>query len=292
MNIIETLNEIGGITYDYTKIIRRQSLPNYDLTFSMHETNRENIRQKLRNGEKVAVVFNIGHHSNRKNELPTKFMRFPVFPGDDSDLRFLDRKLANRHNGGLVIGLRAKGDALSDTSGFVVHRGDKDILSREQHILHNPYHSYISLEGLKNKIVVDNDTIQAYIEKAMDSIHYKLFSKPDSNPKTNKSVKLGYLTLILHLAPSTESRIVNLCPMASKGCAAACLYHAGAVHLLVNKVRGRIVKTHLWANHRNWFIKKLVKETETWYNYAKKRGLKLAIRLNGTSDIQWEKIKI
>jgi hypothetical protein len=37
---------------------------------------------------------------------------FPVINGDETDLRFLDAK-------GVIVGLRAKGKARKDTTGFV-----------------------------------------------------------------------------------------------------------------------------------------------------------------------------
>jgi len=51
----------------------------------------------------VAVVF---------DRLPEEYMGKPVFNADDTDLRFLDPK-------GVILGLKAKGRAKKDTSGFV-----------------------------------------------------------------------------------------------------------------------------------------------------------------------------
>jgi hypothetical protein len=55
-------------------------------------------------GGNVAVVF---------NELPETYLGKPVINGDESDLRFLDPK-------GVIVGLKAKGKAIKDDSGFVV----------------------------------------------------------------------------------------------------------------------------------------------------------------------------
>jgi hypothetical protein len=51
----------------------------------------------------VTVVF---------DKIPTEYMGKPVFDADDTDLRFLDPK-------GAVLGLKAKGRARKDTTGFV-----------------------------------------------------------------------------------------------------------------------------------------------------------------------------
>ena len=56
-------------------------------------------------GMNVAVVF--------KKELPDTYFGKKVINGDDTDLRFLDEK-------NVIVGLKAKGKAKKDTSGFVV----------------------------------------------------------------------------------------------------------------------------------------------------------------------------
>jgi hypothetical protein len=92
--------------YDYTKIANRRNLPkNYHLTFSLAESNDSQAKMALKNGMNVAVVF-------RTAEYPKTFMETPVVNGDDSDLRFLDPK-------GVIVGLKAKGKAKRDDSGFV-----------------------------------------------------------------------------------------------------------------------------------------------------------------------------
>lgn len=91
--------------YDYTKRTDRKDLPsNYHVTFSLSEDNDEAAKEALKNGMNVAVVF--------RDELPETFWGYPVYDGDDTDLRFLDPQ-------GHVIGLKAKGSAKKDTSGFV-----------------------------------------------------------------------------------------------------------------------------------------------------------------------------
>lgn len=98
--------------YDYTKNVQRMhafldgKLPsNYSITFSRSETNEAQCLEVLKRGGNVAVVF--------RKQLPTHWNGFPVINGDENDLRFLDPK-------GVVVGLKAKGKAKSDTSGFVV----------------------------------------------------------------------------------------------------------------------------------------------------------------------------
>lgn len=111
------------------------------------------------------------------------------------------------------------------------------------------------------------------------------------NAKTIKGESLGYLTGILYLAPHKQSGI-NTCPMASKGCASACLFTAGhaAIRPFINE--SRIQKTLNFFNNRDSFLNDLRLSIERINRLAKKQGLKPAIRLNGTSDIQWERFGI
>jgi len=98
--------------YDYTKVLNRLSKPlptNYSLTFSRSGHNDIECDAAIRMGANVSVVFAI----SKKSPMPTTWNGAPVFDGDDTDARFLDPK---KH----VIGLRAKGKAKYDTSGFVV----------------------------------------------------------------------------------------------------------------------------------------------------------------------------
>lgn len=96
--------------YDYTKLPNRRNIPdNYHLTFSRSESNDDHIPTALDHGMNVAVVFD----TKKKHSLPKNYMDLPVIDGDVSDLRFNDPK-------GSVVGLRAKGDAKKDDSGFVV----------------------------------------------------------------------------------------------------------------------------------------------------------------------------
>jgi hypothetical protein len=100
--------------YDYTKVLNRlsKSIPhNYHLTFSKSEVNDDACISALRLGFNVAVVFN----TKKGHPLPESYMGYPVYSGDETDVRFKDPK------GGFIIGLIAKGDAKKDESGFVVN---------------------------------------------------------------------------------------------------------------------------------------------------------------------------
>lgn len=112
----------------------------------------------------------------------------------------------------------------------------------------------------------------------------------DGNAKTVKGKKKGYVTGILYLAPSNLSGR-NVCPNASDGCRAACLYSAGR-GAYQNVKNARLRKTNLFFSHREDFVKQLVVDIETFHRRVSKKGFKFTVRLNGTSDIPWENVKI
>jgi hypothetical protein len=117
------------------------------------------------------------------------------------------------------------------------------------------------------------------------------------NPKTLKGMSQGYNTYILHLAPYTLSGH-NTCPKATAGCAAACLNTAGRGGMFKkgeftnNIQKARIRKTQLFYNNRDEFMALLVKDILLAIKQSNRLGLTPVIRLNGTSDISWEKYPV
>jgi len=111
-----------------------------------------------------------------------------------------------------------------------------------------------------------------------------------ANTKTIKGEKLGVLTGILYLSPADSiSPKLNICPYADiAGCKAGCLNTAGR-GAFSNVQRARIRKTLMWSQYHESFMALLVRDIERLQRKAKRENLTLAIRLNGTSDIQWEK---
>jgi hypothetical protein len=114
-----------------------------------------------------------------------------------------------------------------------------------------------------------------------------------TNAKTIKSDKASeYLTAIMYLAPADTVPGVNLCPMAvTAGCREACLYTAGR-GAFSNVQKARIKKTEFYRDNRDGFMRTLVSDIEEAQRKASKLGKRLAVRLNGTSDIAWENIRI
>lgn len=113
----------------------------------------------------------------------------------------------------------------------------------------------------------------------------------DTNAKTVKGQKYGYMTGILYMAPSTISGH-NTCPMAKvAGCEHACLYSAGRGAF--NSVQqSRIDKAKWFFDDTNGFMNQLVLDIVRLVKKAKVAGMIPLVRLNGTSDIRWENIPI
>lgn len=104
------LFDLEGVTfYDYTKAARRTVPGNYHLVGSVSERDTdERAVAKAKHFGSAAVVF-----STRKGEaLPSVWNGCQVIDGDEDDERWSE-------SGGVIVGLRAKGDAIGDTSGFV-----------------------------------------------------------------------------------------------------------------------------------------------------------------------------
>ena len=121
---------------------------------------------------------------------------------------------------------------------------------------------------------------------------FKLLST--ANPKIQKGTKLGYLSFILHLAPSTLSG-KNTCPKATPGCIAACLNTAGRGGMFrkgetTNTIqKARIRKTKQYFDEREQFLADLEADIRKAIKFAAKQGLIPVFRLNGTSDLAVEK---
>ena len=98
------------VWYDYTKIAYRlgRTPENYKLMFSYSGVERyqNQVKKALKTEVPISVVFN--------GPFPKTFMGRDVIDGDRSDL-------VNLYAGPVILGLKAKGPAKQDTTGFVVH---------------------------------------------------------------------------------------------------------------------------------------------------------------------------
>lgn len=117
------------------------------------------------------------------------------------------------------------------------------------------------------------------------------------NPKLMKGEKKGYLSFVLHLAPAQVSGY-ETCPKRTAGCTAACLNTAGRGGMFkkgetTNAIQqARIRKTKMFFEKRDQFLADLEADIRLGIKQAEKKGMVPVFRLNGTSDIAWEKYGI
>ena len=104
-----------------------------------------------------------------------------------------------------------------------------------------------------------------------------------TNPKTSKNDKVSSQpTIVFHLEPITFS----VCPAAGS-CAALCLNKAGNPLYMENKLSRRQKRSHAFQHHREDFLQLMILEAARQWS----KGYK-GVRLNGTSDVAWEKEKV
>lgn len=105
--VVRAAQALGVRLYDYTKRPVRyvaDAPVHYTYSLDVGSDREEHAIAYLRAGGNVAIVF--------ANGLPATWNGFTVIDGDETDVRYLDPR-------GTVIGLKAKGKARGDTSGFV-----------------------------------------------------------------------------------------------------------------------------------------------------------------------------
>jgi hypothetical protein len=118
------------------------------------------------------------------------------------------------------------------------------------------------------------------------------------NAKTVKGRKKGYQTYILHLAPYTLAGRGNVCPKATSGCIASCLNLAGRGGMFTaaqgtNAIQqARIRKTQWFFDDRASFMMQLAKDIDLAVRQCVKKDMTPCVRLNGTSDLSWEKYTV
>jgi hypothetical protein len=107
-----------------------------------------------------------------------------------------------------------------------------------------------------------------------------------SSAKLDKSQNDTYLNAVMYLDPLYNKEV---CKGASKGCKASCLINSGRM-IMDSAVNARHNRTQMYFDNKELFMMQLKGEIAMMLNSATKQGKKLAIRLNGTSDIDWSDI--
>jgi hypothetical protein len=131
----------------------------------------------------------------------------------------------------------------------------------------------------------------------------RLFTPGVSNPKTAKGEETGYSVMVLHLAPHNLGGRGTVCRWATVGCKEACLNTAGRGgigagtddDIRAGRTNGiqaaRIRRTQeFFDGGADAFVARLAREVRLFERRCRRKGLRAAIRLNGTSDIPWERV--
>lgn len=133
----------------------------------------------------------------------------------------------------------------------------------------------------------------------MPSVSYRPKLLTYGNVKTRKGEGEGVLTAIMHLAPANLSGY-EVCQSRTRGCSAVCLNSAGRGGigatfdargnlLKANNVQAaRIARTRLLFENPTAFHLRLAHEIALHVRKAKRLGMRAAVRLNGTSDLDVE----
>ena len=123
---------------------------------------------------------------------------------------------------------------------------------------------------------------------------YKLLGV-GTNAKTIKGDGSEYLTAILYMTPykiMVDGKLFNSCAMAKQAsCIDACLYTAGRGQMS-NVQTARQRKAEWFYRDRDSFMQQLHEDITKFSAYCHKRGIQPCVRLNGTTDIRWELIKL
>jgi hypothetical protein len=123
--------------------------------------------------------------------------------------------------------------------------------------------------------------------------HYNLLSAGSTKIDKSNKIQDKYFSRIMYLAPDDLADGKNtLCPFAKIAkCNEACLNTAG-MGIFSNVQQARIRKSLLFLRERQEFMRQLVEDANKFLRECDRLGKKPALRLNGTSDIQWENIEV
>jgi hypothetical protein len=153
------------------------------------------------------------------------------------------------------------------------------------------YKTYIEKSDLKKEILFNGKIKNlGWILKT----HKDYFNKPpnfllgiNSSSKIIKGKKLNIHTGVLYLASHTMVASKTLCPNAIRnGCHVDCLVSSGMLGMKAQQI-AMISRTLYYLNFKKEFMAQLRLEINKGY---KKYGNSFAVRLNGTSDINWKDI--
>lgn len=114
--------------------------------------------------------------------------------------------------------------------------------------------------------------------------------------KIIKSQKVnGIMIYCVYLAPANQSGY-NVCSHATDECKIGCLSTSGRAKMELTADRkmianARITKTKLFHENQTFFMDWLIAEIKSNLIKSANKNMEFAVRLNGTSDIDWARVK-
>ena len=124
------------------------------------------------------------------------------------------------------------------------------------------------------------------------SYHFTQFFSLDS-PKAIKARAFGYMNAINYMAPADTAGVGDMCPWSSVACRALCLgEHSGQASMRKEgednaTTLSRKAKTVMFMRARAQFMRELHAGIGRAARKAKREGLRLCVRLNGATDLNW-----
>jgi hypothetical protein len=139
----------------------------------------------------------------------------------------------------------------------------------------------------KLKIFQSGDPHTRFQYQSSSEIHEELpppWRLLSSSAKIDKCETVGVLARVLYLTPGI------FCPGATQGCRQSCLGHtSGRMHFQTH-INARDARAALFLEQPRLFLKRLRAELTLLETDALQYGLLPAVRLNGTSDLSWERL--
>ncbi|MCA9239582.1 MAG: hypothetical protein KDA37_05260 [Planctomycetales bacterium] len=105
-----------------------------------------------------------------------------------------------------------------------------------------------------------------------------------TSAKSEKSRGVGVLSRVLYLTSGV------FCPGATAGCLGVCLGHSSGRMTMLQSANARDRRTALYAEDQEYFLDLLRCDLRQLREDARLEGMTPAVRLNGTSDIPWERL--
>jgi len=131
----------------------------------------------------------------------------------------------------------------------------------------------------------------------MAALRFPRFFSIDDG-KAKKAQAFGWLNAINYMAPHTSAGVGNLCPFSSAGCRALCLgTESGQAAMRKegedNSVTlSRKAKARFYIRERQAFLAELLHHIARLCVRARREGKRPCVRLNGATDIAWERATV